>query len=115
MHHQTKLSRRGLLAATAVAAIVAAAPMAQAQDKPLAGKTVGVTVIGTDHHWDLMAYQGQIDQLKELGAEVIALDAGRNDQTQISQIQTLIAQQPDAIIEQLGNLDVLNPWLQRIT
>lgn len=115
MLHKTKITRRALLAASAIGALVVAAPMAQAQDKPLAGKTVGVTVVGTDHHWDLMAYQGQVDQLEELGAEVIALDAGRNDQTQISQIQTLIAQRPDAIIEQLGNLDVLNPWLERIT
>lgn len=80
----------------------------------LKGKTIGVTVIGTDHHWDLMAYQGQIDEIKRLGGEVIPLDAGRNDQTQISQIQTLIAQQPDAIIEQLGNIKVLDPWLKRI-
>jgi ribose transport system substrate-binding protein len=85
-----------------------------AEDLPLAGKTIGVTVIGTDHDWDLKAYQGQIDELQALGAEVIALDAGRNDQTQISQIQTLIAQKPDAIIEQLGNLEVLTPWLQQI-
>jgi ribose transport system substrate-binding protein len=115
MHRYTELTRRTLLAATALTALVAAAPAVQAQDMPLAGKTIGVTVIGTDHHWDLMAYRGQIEELEALGAEVIALDAGRNDQTQISQIQTLIAQQPDAIIEQLGNLDVLNPWLERIT
>ena len=115
MHQESKLTRRGLIAATAFAAAVSLAPAAMAQGMSLEGKTVGVTVIGTDHHWDLMAYRGQIDQLEELGAEVIALDAGRNDQTQISQIQTLIAQQPDAIIEQLGNLDVLNPWLERIT
>lgn len=98
-------------------ALIALAAAAQAQDGALSlkGKTIGVTAIGTDHHWDLMAYRGQIDELKKLGAEVIALDAGRNDQTQVSQIQTLIAQKPDAIIEQLGNLDVLDPWLKRIT
>lgn len=115
MHRDTNFTRRALLAATAIAAVIAAAPAAMAEDLPLAGKTIGVTVIGTDHHWDLMAYRGQIEELEALGAEVIALDAGRNDQTQISQIQTLIAQKPDAIIEQLGNLDVLNPWLERIT
>ena len=85
-----------------------------AEDLSLEGKTIGVTVVGTDHHWDLMAYQGQIETLESLGATVIALDAGRNDQIQINQIQTLIAQKPDAIIEQLGNLEVLNPWLARI-
>lgn len=107
MHKNTLFASVALVAVMTVSA-------AQAQDKPLEGKTVGVTVIGTDHHWDLMAYRGQIDELEALGAEVIALDAGRVDQTQISQIQTLISQQPDAIIEQLGNIDVLDPWLKRI-
>jgi ribose transport system substrate-binding protein len=115
MHQKMKISRRSTVKAIALATTMLAVSFpAMAQDKPLEGKTVGVTVIGTDHHWDLMAYRGQVDRLEELGAEVIALDAGRNDQTQISQIQTLIAQKPDAILEQLGNLDVLNPWLQRI-
>lgn len=115
MHHGLKTTRRAALAAfMAVTAIATVHTQAVAMDKPLEGKTIGVTVIGTDHHWDLMAYRGQVDRLKELGAEVVALDAGRNDQTQISQIQTLIAQRPDAIIEQLGNIDVLDPWLKRI-
>ncbi len=91
-----------------------AASAATAEELSLDGKTIGVTIVGTDHHWDLMAYQGQIEQLEALGAEVIALDAGRNDQTQISQIQTLIAQRPDAIIQTLGNIDVLDPWLARV-
>lgn len=80
----------------------------------LAGKRIGISAVGTDHHWDLMAYQGIIDEVKALGGEPIALDAKRNDQTHVSQLQTLIAQKPDAIIEMLGNLDVLNPWLKRI-
>ncbi len=101
-----------LLAITAL--VAAATGVASAEELSLKGKTVGVTVIGTDHHWDLRAYQGQIEELERLGAEVIALDAGRNDQTQINQIQTLIAQKPDAIIEQLGNIKVLDPWLKKI-
>ena len=80
----------------------------------LSGKKIGITVIGTDHYWDLRAYQGQIDEVKRLGGTPIALDAGRNDGRQISQIQTLIAQKPDAIIEQLGTLSVLEPWLEKI-
>ena len=44
----------------------------------------------------------------------IAVDANRKDAEQIAQIQTLIAQRPDAIIEQLGNIKVLNPWLKKI-
>ncbi|ABA78524.1 substrate-binding domain-containing protein [Rhodobacter sphaeroides] len=87
---------------------------ALAEELTLEGKTIGITAIGTDHDWDLKAYQAQIAEIERLGGTAIALDAGRNDQTQVSQIQTLIAQKPDAIIEQLGNLDVLNPWLQKI-
>lgn len=102
-----------MVAATALATVAFSA-QAAADELSLAGKKIGVTVIGTDHDWDLRAYQGQIDEIKRLGGEPIALDAGRNDQTQITQIQTLIAQKPDAIIEQLGNIQVLTPWLQKI-
>ncbi len=80
----------------------------------LKGKRIGITAIGTDHYWDLKAYQGAIDEVKRLGGTPIALDAGRNDNRQIAQIQTLIAQKPDAIIEQLGTASVLEPWLQKI-
>ena len=109
------LSASALMGSVAIIATLAlTSASAIAQDKPLKGKTIAITAIGTDHDWDLKAFQGQQDQLKALGADVIALDAGRNDQTQVSQIQTLIAQRPDAILEQLGNLDVLTPWLQKI-
>ncbi|MEP3279883.1 MAG: sugar ABC transporter substrate-binding protein [Stappiaceae bacterium] len=101
-----------VLVATSMLAMTVSTSIAE--ELSLKGKTIGVTVIGTDHHWDLQAYQGQVDELERLGAEVIALDAGRNDQTQINQIQTLIAQKPDAIIEQLGNIKVLDPWLKKI-
>ncbi len=101
-----------MLVATSV--LMATTALSYAQELSLKGKTVGVTVVGTSHHWDLQAYKGQLDELKRLGAEVIALDAGRNDQTQVNQIQTLIAQKPDAIIQQLGNIKVLDPWLKKI-
>lgn len=100
----------GLVAACSLAAISGAS----AEELSLKGKRIGVSAIGTDHYWDLMAFKGIQDRVKELGGEVIALDAGRKDQQQIAQLQTLIAQKPDAIIEQLGNLEVLNPWLQKI-
>lgn len=109
----TALVAAGTLAA-GLHAGVAIADDANPENLSLAGKKIGISAVGTDHNWDLMAYQGIIDQVKALGGEPIALDAKRNDQTQVSQIQTLIAQKPDAIIEQLGNLDVLNPWLKRV-
>ncbi|PKH26245.1 sugar ABC transporter substrate-binding protein [Enterobacterales bacterium CwR94] len=80
----------------------------------LAGKRIGITVAGTDHYWDLKAYQGQIDEVKRLGGIPIALDGGRKESQQIAQIQTLIAQKPDAIIETLGTASVLEPWLKKI-
>jgi ribose transport system substrate-binding protein len=95
----------GLAVTTGLAGIVGAG--AQAQDVPsLKGRRIGIT--------DLKAYQGQIDEVKRLGGTAIALDAGRNDSRQISQIQTLIAQKPDVIIEQLGDGPVLQPWLKKI-
>ncbi len=104
-----------LLAAAASACwTVAATTVARADAPSLAGKRVGITVVGTEHYWDLKAYQGQIDEVKRLGGTPIALDAGRNDSRQIGQIQTLIAQKPDVIIEQLGNGPVLQPWLKKI-
>jgi ribose transport system substrate-binding protein len=80
----------------------------------LKGKRIGISVAGTEHYWDLKAYQGQIDEVKRLGGIAIALDGGRKDSQQIAQLQTLIAQKPDAIIEQLGTASVLEPWLKKI-
>nr|WP_082476436.1 sugar ABC transporter substrate-binding protein [Rhizobium sp. Leaf306] len=123
MNTQVRTGKRSriLKATIASCAIVLGihAGFAHAQDTgeeklSLAGKKIGISAVGTDHAWDLKAYQGIIDEVKSLGGEPIALDAKRNDQTQVSQLQTLIAQKPDAIIEMLGNLDVLNPWLKRI-
>jgi len=104
------------------AALVASALLlltlpAHADDKDvpsLKGKRIGITVAGTDHYWDLKAYQGQVDEVKRLGGIPIALDGGRKEAQQISQIQTLIAQKPDAIIETLGTASVLEPWLKKI-
>ena len=86
-----------------------------AADVPsLKGKRIGISVAGTEHYWDLKAYKGQIDEVKRLGGTPIALDGGRKDSQQIAQLQALIAEKPDAIIEQLGTAAVLEPWLKKI-
>lgn len=109
-----------LRTAALAAGLVAGFAQAAAPDSPdtarltLAGKRIGITAAGTDHYWDLQAYQGAVDEVKRLGGTPVALDAGRNDSRQIAQIQTLIAQKPDAIIEQLGTVSVLEPWLKKI-
>ena len=102
------------LAVTAAAFAATTPAIAQDKDVSLEGKVIGITTIRSDNQADRVFYQSAIAQAERLGAEVIALDAQSNDQTQVSQIQTLIAQQPDAIVEVLGNVDVLNPWLARV-
>lgn len=98
---------------TALALLISASG-AFAEELSLEGKVIGITAIRSDNQADRLFYQSAIAEAERLGAEVIALDAQSNDQTQVSQIQTLIAQKPDAIIEILGNIDVLNPWLARV-
>jgi ribose transport system substrate-binding protein len=54
---------------------------------PLAGKRIGITAIGTDYYRDVKAHYAQVDEVKRLVGTPIALDAGRNDKTQLAQIQ----------------------------
>lgn len=108
------LIKAALVASAIFMALPAQAENNDADVPSLKGKRIGITVAGTDHYWDLKAYQGQIDEVKRLGGTPIALDGGRKEAQQISQIQTLIAQKPDAIIETLGTASVLEPWLKKI-
>ncbi|MCW5707830.1 sugar ABC transporter substrate-binding protein [Shinella sp.] len=113
------VNRRNLLKLTAVAGVVAgtgllAAHTAAAEDGlSLKGKRIGVSTAGTDHFFDLQAYNAQIEEVKRLGGEPIAVDASRNDGKLVSQLQTLIAQKPDAIVQLLGTLSVIDPWLKK--
>lgn len=109
-----KASLAALVASAIFMALPAQAENNDADVPSLKGKRIGITVAGTDHYWDLKAYQGQIDEVKRLGGTPIALDGGRKEAQQIFQIQTLIAQKPDAIIETLGTASVLEPWLKKI-
>jgi ribose transport system substrate-binding protein len=108
--------KAGLVAGAAIAGSRLIGPMAaRADDLPsLAGKRIAISATGTDHYWDLKAYQAQIDEVKRLGGEPIALDAGRDDKKLVGQLQTLIAQRPDAVIQTLGTLTVIDPWLKKL-
>lgn len=112
-------NRRNLLKLTAVAAAAVgtqAASSSQAlaeQELSLKGKRIGISATGTDHFFDLQAYNAQIEEVKRLGGEPIAVDASRNDGKLVSQLQTLIAQKPDAIVQLLGTLSVIDPWLKK--
>lgn len=113
------VNRRNILKLSAVAGIVAGTGLltsraALAQGEPsLKGKRIGISTAGTDHFFDLQAYNAQVEEVKRLGGEPIAVDAGRNDGKLVSQLQTLIAQKPDAIVQLLGTLSVIDPWLKK--
>ncbi|WP_028747929.1 sugar ABC transporter substrate-binding protein [Rhizobium mesoamericanum] len=115
------LGRREILKLAAVAGatfagagVFASAPASAADDGlSLKGKRVAISATGTDHYFDLQVYNAQIDEVKRLGGEPIAVDAGRNDGKLIAQLQTLVAQKPDALVQILGTLTVIDPWLKR--
>ncbi|WP_159712774.1 sugar ABC transporter substrate-binding protein [Geminicoccus flavidas] len=121
-----ELGRRGLLGGGALAAaglvglaggtrLVRPAAAAEGDDVPsLEGKTIAISIVGTDHHWDLEAYKAQIAEVERLGGTAVGLDAGRNDQKLVAQLQTVIGQKPDAVVQTLGTLSVIEPWLVRI-
>ncbi|MHC2296078.1 sugar ABC transporter substrate-binding protein [Rhizobium mongolense] len=115
-----KFARRDILKWSAVAGAAAAGTTLlsgtvafAAEDGSLKGKRIGISTAGTDHFFDLQAYNAQIEEVKRLGGEPIAVDAGRNDGKLVSQLQTLIAQKPDAIVQLLGTLTVIDPWLKK--
>ena len=113
---QLGLAAGGAAASLAAGLLPSAARAAGTDDDvpSLAGKTIGISIVGTDHYWDLKAYQAQLAEVERLGGKAIGLDAGRNDQKLIAQLQTLIAQKPDAVVQTLGTLSVIDPWLKRI-
>ena len=120
--------RRGItaIASLAIVASLAATPvLAQDADTEqvgevnveglsLDGKTIGVAVIGTDHYWDRAAFNGLTGQLEELGATVVSVDAGRDDQKHVAGLENLLAQQPDAIVNILGTATVIEPIFEKI-
>ncbi len=120
-HSSGGIGRRDLLKLSAIAAaavagatLVGRAPASAADGElSLKGKRIAISATGTDHFFDLQAYNAQIAEVKRLGGEPIAVDAGRNDGKLVSQLQTLIAQKPDAIVQILGTLSVIDPWLKK--
>ncbi len=116
--HRRRLLRMasGLGAALALpAAARAQANAAPAAGLPsLKGRTIAISAAGTDHFFDLKAYQAQIETVKELGGTPIGLDAGRSDKALVGQLQTLVTQKPDAVIQTLGTITIIDPWLKKL-
>lgn len=76
------------------------------------GLVIGISVQGTDHHWNINCYNGAIDRAKELGAEVIAFDAEHRQEKHLSDVRTLISRDVDAIGIILGMADSLSPGVK---
>ncbi|MCD5985976.1 sugar ABC transporter substrate-binding protein [Pseudomonas sp. CDFA 610] len=108
--------RWSALALTLMAACMGTSAQADDSDVPsLAGKRIAISMTGTSHYFDIKAFQAQVDEVKRLGGTPITLDAGRNDKNLVNQLQTVITQKPDAVIQTLGTLSVIDPWLKRIS
>lgn len=91
------------------------ASSAAAVDVPsLAGKKIGISIVGTDHYWDRNAYESAGAEVKRLGGTPIAVQAGRQGSQQIADLENLVAQKPDAIISILGDAAALAPEFQKI-
>lgn len=109
------MSLRTLLRSLLLMPLLATTALAAADEVPsLAGKRIAISMTGTSHYFDLKAFQAQVEEVKRLGGTPITLDAGRNDKNLVTQLQTLVTQKPDAVIQTLGTLSVIDPWLRRI-
>lgn len=101
--------------AAPVTAPEGAAPSATADIPKLTGKRIGISIVGTDHYWDRTAYESAIAEVKALGGTPLAVQAGRSGPQQITDLENLVAQKPDAIISILGDAAALAPEFKKIT
>lgn len=96
------------LAALAGAAALSCAMAfaAQADELSLAGKRIGVAVVGTQHFWDREAFTGARTTVEALGGEVVAVDGGRDNQVHADNHDILLNDKVDAVISILGDAAV---------
>lgn len=86
---------------------------ASAQELSLAGKTVGVAVVGTQHFWDREAFKGAKETVEKLGGTVVPTDGGRDNQVHADNHDVFITRKVDAVITILGDASV-DPKLKAI-
>lgn len=89
----------------AIALLFAVSPSA-AKDLSLAGKKIGVAVVGTQHFWDREAFNGAVSRVKELGGEVVPVDGGRDNQVHADNHDVFLTNKVDAVISILGDAAV---------
>lgn len=97
--------KTGLLKEVAAAAALGMAmtAAAQAEDLTLAGKRIGVAVVGTQHFWDREAFTGAVETVEKLGGEAVPVDGGRDNQVHADNHDILLAGKVDAVISILGD------------
>lgn len=69
----------------------------------LAGKKIGVAVVGTQHFWDREAFNGAKSTVEKLGGEVVPVDGGRDNQVHADNHDILLTNKVDAVISILGD------------
>ncbi|MDR3333616.1 MAG: substrate-binding domain-containing protein [Treponema sp.] len=74
---------------------------------------IGISVIGTEHSWDINAYNGARDKARELGFEILGFDGERRPEKQLSDVETLISSKVDIIAVILGDTESLAPALKK--
>ncbi len=86
----------------------AAAPNGDGVDaaQPLAGKTIGIAVVGTQHFWDREAFQGAVDEVTRLGGTPLTTDGNRDNTLHAQNHDIFLAQNVDAVITILGDASV---------
>jgi len=79
----------------------------------LAGKRIGIAVVGVQHFWDREAFNGAVSTVEKLGGEVMAVDGGRDNQVHAENHDILLAAKVDAVITILGD-GAVEPKLQAL-
>jgi ribose transport system substrate-binding protein len=74
-----------------------------AADQTLAGKVIGIAVVGTQHFWDREAFQGAIDEVERLGGTVLTVDGGRDNTVHAANHDIFLTEKVDAVISILGD------------
>ncbi len=67
-------------------------------NQPLAGKTIGIAVVGTQHFWDREAFQGAVDEVTKLGGTPLTTDGNRDNTLHAQNHDIFLAQNVDAVI-----------------